>query len=97
MRIRDLTRIFFDEEMYRVRNDSKANREIGRMKLREIESLMDLLIDLNVLEGMEVNINHSEFFTKLTMEIKKSGIWAQKKLLFISKEKLKYMESKLEE
>jgi len=38
---------------------------------------------------------NTQFFTALTEEVKKSSIWAQKKLFQLTKEKVKCMESKL--
>ena len=93
--IRHLTRQFFKNELNRARECASFNDPTGTAERREIELLTDLLADLNILENLPTMLNKSEFFTLLTSEIRKSGLWAQKNLFLIAKEKLKSMESKL--
>jgi hypothetical protein len=55
------------------------------------------LVDIRFLENQPLRTSDAEFFTCLVSEIKKNGIWAQKKLLFIEKEKIRKLELRLED
>jgi len=95
--IRRLIREYFDWSFENASKMSAFDENLDGGKLREIHLHLTECTSLQEIEFFEKNKTDSDFFEKLTIEIKKTGIWVQQKLFSISRESVKQREKKLEQ
>jgi len=86
---------YFQLEILAARGHGVASNLLAAAELTNIELLSGELCPIDQLTQLGKNCTKTEFFTALVEEVKKSSVWAQKKLFLISKERILALEKKL--
>ena len=75
---------------------SELNKNLAAAALSTVEMLLNDMQELSFFENQPKNITKSFFFETLVREIKKTGLWVQKKLFGIKKVQLLELEKVLD-
>jgi len=94
--IRKLICEYFDQAFANARNETVYNTNMIAAILTNIEMAVSELIQLPMVEAISKSCNHSDFFCALVAETRKSAIWVKKKLFKIVREKILFLEKKIE-
>ncbi len=96
-RVRSLIKGHFEDNMSLAKNPTTELENISAAQLRLIEAELEDCANLNDLEAFEKVSDPNSFFEKLTVAVKKAGIWGQHFLFKITKELIYSKEKKVEE
>jgi len=86
---------YFDLELKSAKGEGRYNNNMAAAELTNIELLLTELTPVEDLAHFDRICNKVEYFSALVDEVKKSSIWAQKKLFQITKEKMSTIECRI--
>jgi len=86
---------YFDLELKAAQGLGAVYGNLAAAELTNIELMLSEHENYEIVANMAKRCTHTEFFTALTEEIKKNGIWAQKKLFNLTKVKIGSLEKRV--